>query len=333
MLFIAIMTYRSIKIADLERIAFLKEHYDAEFMAAAFSTPEEMYLIIEKIKSLNKMHLHKKRHARIITDELLRLYNSFSGESSDNLRKVYMECGFREHSANKIKSNKWELVAQGIRETAAMKDKNVLSSIKKMSRSKNTLVVENAQLSLVKINGFSGLGFLSETQHPISDWQQINLIETLKEYATSALPDFSQWLGAKENTVRLFAVRLIRYFKQIENSEKLYPLLNHESIKIKTEVIQTLGELGNRAALNKLINKYENEHQAIKLEIIRACALIGEPNTTELFTEWIKQTDDVELQKNCIESIIHLNAINELKLLSADDAVLKDKIKPFIDIR
>ncbi len=332
-LFTVIMVYRSIKIADLNYISSLKEQYDEVFMNAAFAEPDSIKEYIQQAKQLNQKHLQNKRHARIITNELINLSNSFSGESKDNLREIYMNAGFREYSENKIKSYKWELAAQGIREIAAMKNKHNTQQIKKLSKSKSKLVVENVQLSLVKVSGFKGLDFLNETEEPISHWQQINLIEALKEYSNAPLPDFAIWLSSKEKTVILFAVRLIRYFKKIDSSEKLLPLLENKNSKIKREAIQTLSEFGSSAALDKLIQNYSREPHLIQIEIIKAYALLTSSDSIETLLQWIRRTGDMEIKKTCIDAIIDLNALDKFKLMCLNDTDLYSRIKPFIDLQ
>ncbi len=132
-LFTAIMVYRSIKISDLSYIATLQEQYDELFMNAAFADPDQLEQSIKTATTLNKVHLKNKRHAHIISNQLLHLYNSFSGESKDNLREIYTRTGFIEHSEKKIRSYRWEVAAQGIRELSTMKKSlNVLQSIKKL---------------------------------------------------------------------------------------------------------------------------------------------------------------------------------------------------------
>lgn len=331
-LFSIIMIYRGVKIFDTNYIISLKEQYDEVFMNASFSEPGSLPEHIEKAKQLNTKYLGNKRHARIITNELIHLANTFSGESKNNLNEIYVKAGFLEYSENKIKSGHWESVAQGIREIAAMKTNTVTEYVKHLRKSTNRLIAENAQLTLVKIKGFGGLDFLNEIQEPVSDWQQINLIEALKEYATASVPDFTKWLESKEKSVVLFAIRLIRYFKKIDNGERLIPLLKHKDDKIKAAAIQTLTEFGNRQILDQLIDSYTRESHTIQIEIIKAYASLADSNTIGVLPLWIKRTNDMEIQKTCIEAILALNVLDELKLLCASDAGLQTRVKPFMNI-
>lgn len=330
-LFISIMLYRSIKIADIKYIDSLTNTYDDLFMTAAFSDSEELKAVIERTKVANHRHLKRKRHAHIITNKLLFLYNSFSGESRKNLLELYMRSGFVEYSEKKMHSTYWELKAQGIREVAEMKDTRVLGALKKISKKRNKLLKENAQLSLLKINGFAGLDFLSDTDMPLSDWHQINLIETLKEYRNTPLPDFSVWLSSGENTVVLFAIRLINYFKQIETSDKLIPLLEHSNEKIRTETIRALGVLNKTDAIQYLIEVYDNQPLVLKTEIIKAYALLAEQKNTAVLLQWLSQSSDPEIQRHCLEALIALGATNDLKNLKTEDHALKEVANSLIN--
>jgi len=310
----------------------LKGEYDDMFMSAAFSADaEELNTNIEKIKQLNKKYLQKKRHVHIVTDELLFLYHSFSGESKTNLWELYMKSGFLEYSEKKVKSLQWDISAQGVREVAEMRDERILPTLKKLSNSSNKLVQENVQLSLVKINGFRGLDFLSTVETPISDWQQINLIEVLKEYTNTPIPDFTIWLSSTEKTVILFAVRLIHQFKQIDRSNKLIPFLDYGDVKIKTEVIRTLVGFNKSEILDTLIKKYEQESFIIKLEIIKAYSFLSQSDDVAILAKWIINTTDLEIQKNCVEAVINLYALDKLKELCATNDVLKNKVELLLD--
>lgn len=330
-LFVSIMFYRSVKIADIKYIDSLADIYDELFMTAAFADGEELKQVIEKTRTANTKHLGQKRHARIITNKLVFLYNSFSGESRKNLLELYMHSGFVEYSEKKIHSRHWELKAQGIREVAEMKDSRVLGTLKKISKKRNRLLRENAQLSLLKINGFEGLGFLADMDTPMSDWHQINLIETLKEYRNTPLPDFSVWLSSNETTVVLFAIRLINYFKQIENSDQLFRLLGHADEKVKTETIRTLSVLHKTDAIPHLIKIYESQSLTLKTEIIKAYALLAEQKNTDIILQWLSQSNDPEIQRHCLEALIALDATDDLKNLQTEDSALKEVANSLIN--
>ena len=330
LLFGVIMFYRSIKILDTKYLTSLRENYDELFMAAAFSEAEELEANIEKTKKLNKEYLNRKRHAEVITSELLLLYNSFTGESRKNLRELYLKAGFIEYTEQKVKSRKWELQAQGIREAALMRDERVVGRLIQLSHNKNQLVKENAQISLLKIRGFAGLDFLNEINTPLSNWHQINLIETLKEHSNSTLPDFTTWLSSNETTVILFAVRLIRHFKQIEKSEKLFPLLEYSNLSVKTEVIRTLADLQKTEVIPLLEKRFEKENTEIKTEIIKACAMLQEQNEAGLLPKWLIKTQEAEIQKQCLDALVLLDAIGSLNNLDIKEPTLKGLVHDLI---
>ena len=325
-LFSTIMIYRTIKIADSKYISGLKNTYGDVFMGAAFSTPEELNTQIKKTIDLNKEHLTKKRYAQIITDELLFLYNSFTGESKKNLKDLYIKAGFIDYSEKKVKSNKWEIQARGIREVAQMKDERVIGFLKTLTNHKNQLVKENAQLSLVKINGFDGLNFLNDVNTPISDWQQVNLLGALKEHGNQQIPDFTSWLSSSEKTVILFAIRLMNHYKQIEGSNKLLTFLNYRDKKLKTESIRTLVNLGKTEAIPYFENIYHNESHEIKIELIKAYSSLITNRENNKLSDWLIYTKDPRIQKECLEAIISLDAIEILRSVNTKDIQLANQI-------
>ena len=321
-LFITIMLYRSIKIADKIYVASLRRQYEELFMAVAFLDESELDAAIKKVKVLNKRFLKKKKYARTITNDLLFLSNSFSGESKHNLRELYMRSDFADYSGKKIRSTHWELQAQGIRELTDMKDDRVLPVLKKISRKKDQLLRENAQISLLKLNGFEGLGFLNEIDTPVSDWQQINLIAALKEYHNRPHPDFSVWLDSPEPTVILFAVRLMHHFKQIEKSDRLLDLLNRKDKKLKAEVMKTLVALNKTEAIPYLAERYGQEDNELKQEIIRTYCHLAEQHHAGILTQWLTAATDPDIRKSCLDAIESLGAMETLRVLQIEDPSL-----------
>lgn len=333
-LFIIIMVYRRIRLFDMHYQKALKEVYGEVFILAAFAPDkDELEREINKARALNNTWFTKKKYARLITAELLSLQNSLSGEFRDNLVKLYNDAGFRDYSRNKIKSSHWEIVAQGVREIAAMKDESIIPVLMKLNRSGNKLIRENAQISLVKINGFKGLDFLNDINAPISDWQQINILEALKEYKNNPLPDFSVWLNSREKTVVLFVIRLIRHFRQMETISQLLSLINSEDALIKIEVIRTLSDFNQSHLLEKLCEIYESETVPVKLEIIKACGILGHAETALVLSEWMIKTEDMEIQKTCLESIIALQSVRTLEEIISIKPVLKEKVSLLMNTR
>lgn len=325
-LFLAIMIARSIKIKRNNRTERLRNLFYTLFTEASFAETESIGSVILKAKELNKKFLSKKKYARIITKDLLSLYNSLSGSSKSNLKFLYIEAGFVKHSEDKMHSPSWQIKAQGIRELAQMKHGPVLSKLKEIAKDKHDIVKENAQISLVKMEGFNGLYFLNDKPTPISDWQQLNLIEALKEYRNSELPDFTVWLSSSEDTVILFGIRLMRYFKQIKGSEKLIPLINHSNKKIKIETIQTISALNVTDALPTLIEQYSNESTEVKTEIIKTFGNLTQINNTDILIQWITESNDHKIHKACLDAMVGLNIIHKLKGLKLEQESLQFQI-------
>ncbi len=53
-------------------------------------------------------------------------------------------------------------------------------------------------------------------------------------------PDFSQWLNHSEDTIKLFSMRLINYFQQSYNCEKLEEFIHSENPLLKNEALNTI---------------------------------------------------------------------------------------------
>jgi Leucine-rich repeat (LRR) protein len=62
------------------------------------------------------------------------------------------------------------------------------------------------QLYLVNLFHFKGLDFLNRNKTPISEWDQIQLLEVLQLYKTQ-ISDISSWLKSSNESVVFFSLK------------------------------------------------------------------------------------------------------------------------------
>ena len=129
----------------------------------------------------------------------------------------------------------------------------------------------------------------------------------------------------------LFALRLISYLKQIDRSDKLFPLLDHADEKVRTETIRTLGVLHITDSIRHLVKMYDNQPLALKTEIIKAYAQLAEQKNAAIILQWLSQSSDPEIQRNCLEALITLDATDDLKNLQTEDSKLKEVANSLIN--
>ncbi len=168
---------------------------------------------IESIEIPRKMIriLNNAVARQYVTDELIRCKKNFSGLVSEHIVILYEKLGLKKYSLAKVAEKKrWHIKAQGIQELYMMNQQDVLKTIYRNTNSKNDFVRMEAQTGVIHLTGFPGLRFLDVVSYPITEWQQLKLLEQLrlypdKEDISDKLP---QWLQSKNETVVVFALKL-----------------------------------------------------------------------------------------------------------------------------
>ncbi|MEO7530881.1 MAG: hypothetical protein ABIS69_05700, partial [Sediminibacterium sp.] len=150
-------------------------------------------------------------------DELILCKKNFSGAVGENIVALYIQLGLKEYSVKKISTkSRWHIRARGIQELYVMDQVDVLETIYKNTNSNNEFIRMEAQTGVIHLTGFSGLRFLDMISYPLTEWQQLKLLEQLrlypkKEDLSDKIPD---WLQAKNETVVVFALRLANEYQQ-----------------------------------------------------------------------------------------------------------------------
>lgn len=234
-----ILRYRKIRFN--KKCEVLRTEVTPWIMNASFAnTDEELKEITANADKAFRTAIRSPAMARTVINEVMGIQRTLSGSAKTNLTYFFLNTVLIKYVLRRLKSDSWYIKAMAIQEVAEMGLEDYADKIQKYTTSNNIYLQEVAQTSMVHLNGYKGLDFLSKLENPISDWQQINLFDSLKYLDKDLAPDFSVWLTSKEDTVKLFAIRLIHFFQQEYNISKLHDLLTHENIKIREAVITAL---------------------------------------------------------------------------------------------
>ncbi len=150
-----------------------------------------MMIISEAIFSTNKeddpvdisyrieILLQNPGFSNILINELIHAKKNLSGSSTLNLVKLYEVLELDKNSLTKLHSSKWHIKAKGIQELAMLEQKKYVKEIFRLTNNSNVLVRNEAQCALISFYGFAGFRFLNVASYPISQWQQIQLLNKL----------------------------------------------------------------------------------------------------------------------------------------------------------
>jgi hypothetical protein len=218
----------------------------------------EQQSIIDELKS----NIPETFKRDILISTLLKLSYEISGEMAESIHKLYIQTGLLDYSLSKLRNKKWNIIADGIRELTLFHVKEVQDQVKIHINHPKKEVRSAMQLYLVNLFHFEGLDFLNEITTPISEWDQIQLLEVLQLHNNQKVTDIKSWLKSSNESVVFFALKLAKIYNQYGVKDELIVLLNHQNVKIRVEVIHLLSHLTIIEA--KVILK--NNFQELSLE-------------------------------------------------------------------
>ena len=180
---------------------------------------------------------------KLLVSTLLKLRNEITGELAESIDKLYIELGLVYYSLNKLKNRKWDVVAKAITELTQFQVKGIQDTVMKKVNHPKKEVRKEIQLYLVQLFSFQGLDFLSVLKTPLSEWDQIQLLEILQRSNDKHISDIKPWLQSSNESVVSFALKLAKIYNQYEVRDELLDLLGHANQTIRIHAIETLSHL------------------------------------------------------------------------------------------
>jgi hypothetical protein len=211
----------------------------------------------------------------VLTDALVNAKKNVTGSSADNLKQLYLQLGLQQYALNRLKSYKWYIKAQAIQQLAIMDLKENLTKIYRFTNNANDLVRMEAQLAVVKFYGFEGLRFLDVVSYPITEWQQIKLLNELSHMPPEHFSGIEKWLQSDNKSVVAFALKIARTYHRFELYDNVAACLSGSDDTVRLQAIITLGELFNDETSALLIGRYFKEaikHQMAIIKILQNIA-------------------------------------------------------------
>lgn len=256
-----------------------------------------------------KRILINKHVRQFAINELISCKKNFSGGVTDNIVSLYIALGFKEDSLAKLRNNtRWHIKARGIQELYLMEQQDILKTIYKNTNSTNEFVRMEAQTGVIHLTGFPGLRFLDVISYPLTEWQQLKLLEQLrlfpkKEDLSDKIPG---WLRSANNTVVVFALKLADEYQVFAVRQDVIQCLVHADEQVRTQALKTLVRLADEETPQILLGYFAKESLVNRLYILDAMRAIG----TEADRDFIEQLLDDENDTIKLKAAIVLVAIS-----------------------
>jgi len=194
------------------------------------------------ISKLEKEVLIKSKR-KIIISILYKLMDEVSGEMSVAIKELYCKTGLVNYALSRVEDKDWSIKAKSIGELSRFEIKEAHYEIVKSIAHPRKEVRKEAHLYLVNLFRFDGLYFLNELKTPLSEWDQIQILEILQKFEDQQICDIKPWLKSTNDTVVLFALKLAQIYNQYEINDTLIDLLSHNNKTVRIYAIEVLTHL------------------------------------------------------------------------------------------
>ena len=251
---------------------------------------------------------------QVLIDQIIDVSVNLKGDSEEKLSNLYNQLGLRKDSIRKAYSRKWHFKVKGFRELAFMNIRDANEEIYKALNSVNEILRMEAQIALVRLSGENPFMFLSHLKRPFSIYEQITLHELLVQH-NLPVPAFREWLDSPNPTVIMFALRMVREFKQQDAEEEVTKVLSHQESRVKHLAIEVAGDLNMRSSLEMMKKMYKNEDYNNCTEILRSLAKMPEPSMLGFLKLVLDKEDDVQLQIEATRAIENMGEIGVAALV------------------
>ncbi|RVT77341.1 HEAT repeat domain-containing protein [Flavobacterium sufflavum] len=277
---------------------------------------QQQQKIVNYLKKCSENRLKRK----IIISTFLKLKNEISGETADAIQNLYYQTGLIDSATSKLKSKKWDAVARAIRELTQFEIKEAHDEILLLVNHPKKEVRTEIQKYLVKLFRFEGLEFLNVLENPLSEWDQIQLLEILNKFNNLEIPDMNNWLRSTNNSVVSFAIKLTKIYNQFGAKDDIIALFNHPNAEIRIEAINVVTHLGIYEAVEILKQDLFDRSLEEQIAFFKMMEEMSMPDDIPFIEEYVNHENFfIRISVMKIMNLITVDSDNTFKINSIDE--------------
>ncbi|MFD0797515.1 HEAT repeat domain-containing protein [Maribacter chungangensis] len=261
----------------------------------------------------------------VLIEVLMDLKKDVTGKTRTDLLHIYQDLELHKDAYKKLNSWRWELISKGIHELTQMEVKDSYGLITRFINDKRTTIRKQAEIATVSLKEEGINYFLDHTKYKISEWQQLKLLDVVRNKTDYEPPAFRLWLTSKNNDVVLFSLRLIKYYNQNDASASLIQLLRHKSDAIKKEAIFCIRDFNVTDAVPVLKTIFWKCTTDVKMYLLEALSQLGTEEDIGFLEDLITKEVAFTVKGKAISA---LNTIRPEGVLPTQDIVPKEDFEP-----
>jgi len=208
-------------------------------------------------------------HKKILIRQLYELANAIYGKKQLKLQQLYERKNLHSYLTQKIRTGWWPIKAVYLKYLSIRPFREgAVKNISRLTQSRNPQVRLYSQLAFISHHPDQAFAFLEDYKHTLSEWDQMNLYEAMI-HNSIPIPDLYQYLHSDNNSVVVFALRLIRwYYVKARDPDVLLHFIYHPNHQVRLEAYKTIVELNIRGVEEVFRYHYLKESVAVKKVMI-----------------------------------------------------------------
>ena len=297
------LLYLLVKAGHEKKHAHWRTLSDTLIHKAVFDDEEKIDETFIK-ETLGEGNLKKNKYFRkILKEEIISAKKNITGAAAENLIYLYRLFDLDKYAIRKLNHLKWYVRAKAIHELTTMHIAELVDHLHLFTNDPNEFVRMEAQSALVQFNGFEGMSFLDTIAYPISDWQQIKLLQLLSLLPPSTI-DTTLWFESENSSVVVFALKLARNYNRFEQHDAIAKCLDHSDAKVRLEAIICLNEIYTDETSDHLIGRFLKESLKHQLAMIRVMQTLGTERDILFLTDLLNHESD-QLKLDAARALAH----------------------------
>lgn len=269
--------------------------------------------------------MKKQLYRKVLLDQIIRLNKKLRGESNDKLKTLFKRLSLQETTAKLLEDSQWDSKVSALVQINEMALYEFLPEMKKYVNSSNFYIRSQVSTTLLHLSEEVDLSFLKDLSYPLSDWQQVNLLRTIK-YSYSDRPlKIKSLFDSQNESVRLFGIKLVRHLGRLDYLELLSKLASTSSPAEQIEIINTFRQLGAPLDMDLIVSFMDSSDEMVRLAMAKAIGTVGDESCLPFLYRDLEGEISFDMKKAMLSSMKMLSegGYMEFGIISDDPDVLR----------
>jgi len=267
----------------------------------------------------------RKVNRKILISILLNFQENLRGEVDKFIPEIYNKLNLKKDSLKLTNSYFNYKKVQGIRELTYLYPTGATGIVSELINDSNDNVRAEAQTAFIRLNPDDPFKFFQTLTKPFARWTQLSAFNLIRIYQLP-IPSFADFLDSKNTDIQCFSLRMIIYFQQLENVGKILKMLENKDEQIRFLSYKAINDLRLFEGKELIKNRFSEETDKNKLEIIEALRNIGDVEDFDFLTNVI-ESEPISFKIEACRSMYFMNNEGRERLLK-----LKNESIPEIEL-